>query len=53
MLATGVVLFYCGFCEIVMHFLFYSEEPDRLLSLHFKVLLPLIIVTSSCAIVIA
>jgi hypothetical protein len=36
-----------------MHFLFSCEGPDRLISLHFKVLLPLSIVTGSCAVVVA
>jgi len=44
MLAAGVVLFYFGFYTIVMHFLFSCEGPDRLVSLHFKVLLSLSIV---------
>jgi len=53
MLAAGVALFYFGFCIIMMHFLLSCEGPDRHISLHFKVLLSLSIVTGSCAIVIA
>jgi hypothetical protein len=53
MLAAGVVLFYFGFCVIVMHFLFSCEGPDRLISLHFKLMLSMSIVTGSCAIVVA
>jgi hypothetical protein len=42
MLAAGVVLFHFGFFFIiVMHFHFSCEGPDRLISLHFKVLLSL------------
>lgn len=53
MLAAGVVLFYFGLCIIVMHFLFSCDRPDRFISLHFKVLLSLSIVTGSCAVVVA
>jgi hypothetical protein len=53
MLAAGVVLLYICFCIIVMHFLFSCEGPDRLISLHFKALSSLSIVTGSCAIVVA
>jgi hypothetical protein len=51
MLAVGVVL-YIGFCIILMHFLFSCEGPDRFISLHFKVLSSLSIVTGSCGIVV-
>jgi hypothetical protein len=53
MLTAGVVLFYFGLYIIVMHFLFSCEGPDRVISLHFKVLLSLSIVTGSYAIVVA